>query len=351
MPQARTSCVLRVHQTGLSLVELMLSLVLGLVMVGAVLGAYLSTRETFQTQENLARLQESGRFALEMMAREIREAGLTPCGSPLTANVLVSGTASNTPWWADTAAGALRGEQGSVQTYTGLGSAAGNQAPGTHSLLILRPSNDENFLATVLGHDPARKTVDIQASALMGPRGIALLCDSGSAALWQVDTVTSAQRNRAQLSYAASPLNCSTSLGRVDATCQSPVDKTFAAGALLVPWDPGLWYVGLNGSGQASLYRAEVVPPSAGAGTPAMVTRGVEKMPGVEGLTIDYLTRDRNQGGALATAWVQASTLAGKWADPTLEVAAVRIKLTLTAGSGNQQIRRDMQTVVGLRNR
>ena len=333
------------------MVELLLSLVLGLVMVGAVLGTYLSTRGTFQTQENLARLQESGRFALEMMAREIREAGLTPCGSPLTANVLVSALPANTPWWADTAAGALRGEQGAVLGYTALGSAAGNHVSGTHSLLVLRPSDDENFLATVLAHDAANKTVDIQAPALMGPRGIALLCDSGSAALWQVDTVTSAQSSRAQLSYAASPLNCSTSLGSVDATCQSPVQKTFPAGALLLPWDPGLWYVGLNGSGQSSLYRAEVVPPASGSTTTSMLTRGVEKMPGVEAMTIDYLTRDRSQGGALATAWVQAAALAGKWADPALEVAAVRIRLTLTAGSGSHQVRRDMQTVVSLRNR
>ena len=31
------------------------------------------------------------------MTREIREAGLNPCGSPLTANLLVSGTAAPSP--------------------------------------------------------------------------------------------------------------------------------------------------------------------------------------------------------------------------------------------------------------
>lgn len=333
------------------MVELMVSLVLGLVVVGAVLNVYLSARQAFRIQESLARLQESGRFALEMMTREIREAGRTPCGSPLTANVLVSKTPGATPWWADTAAGLLRGGENDAQGIVQPGVSAANQAIDTDTLLILRPSNDEHFLATVLAHDAAAMTVDVQVPAVLKSRDIFLMCDSGSSALWQADTVTSLSASDQRLSYTGSPLNCSTSLGSVDQTCQSATDKTFPAGAMLIPWEPGLWYVGSNGRGQKSLYRAEVHQPNTGSSSAALITQGIEKVPDVENLVIDYLTRDRSSAGALASGWVRASTLKGKWADPTFEVAAVRITLTLAAGDGVDRVKRSMQTVVALRNR
>jgi len=337
---------------GVSLVEIMVSLALGLVLVTGVLSLYRSTHLTFRNHESLARLQENGRFALELMTREIREAGLTPCGSPLTANLLVSRGATPTAWWADTAAGFLRGGEGSSQGVIPAGNTAGDYAANTDSLLLLRTANAEDALTTVLTHDVAAQTLTLRAPAPIRARDIVVLCDDRSSALWQVNT---ASANPATLTYAATGLNCGTAMGRVDAQCQSAVDKTFGAGAFVAPWDPGLWYVGNNGSGQRSLYRAEVIQPAAGAASPALITRGVEKVPGVYDLQIDYLTRDRANGGALAAHWEKAPVLAAKWADPTLEVAAVRITLTLQGeplpGANAPGIQRQFRTLVALRNR
>ncbi|MEY4710616.1 MAG: hypothetical protein RIS88_66 [Pseudomonadota bacterium] len=328
----------------------MVSLALGLVLVVGVLSMYLTTKDTFRRHESLAHLQHSGRFALELMTREIREAGLTPCGSPLTANLLVSTTAASTPWWADTGSGFLRGGDSSGQGVVATGNSAADHAAGTDSLLVLRPSNDENFRATVLQHDAAARSMTVRAAAKPGARDIALACDDRSSALWQVDTVSG---NPATLTYAASPLNCAVALGSVDTRCGSPVDKTFPAGAQVVPWDPGLWYVGVNGSNQRALYRAEVIQPAVSASSQALVTRGVEKVPAVHDLQIDYLTRDRSQGGALAAQWRRAADLAGNWANPAFEVAAVRITLTLRGeappGASQPVLERQLRTVVALR--
>lgn len=337
---------------GMSLVEIMVSLALGLVLVTGVLSLYRSTQLTFRNHESLARLQESGRFALELMTREIREAGFTPCGSPLTANLLVSPAGAATPWWADTAAGFLRGGENTGQGVVVSGDDAGDHAANTDSLLLLRTANAEDALATVLTHDVATQTLTLGAPAALRARDIVALCDDRSSALWQVNTATA---NPTTLTYAATALNCGTALGRVDAQCQSAVDKTFAAGALLAPWDPGLWYVGNNNSGQRSLYRAEVIQPAAGAASPALITRGIEKVPGVSDLQIEYLTRDRASGSALAAQWQKADDLTGKWADPAWEVAAVRITLTLQGetlpGANAPSIQRTFRSLVALRNR
>ena len=60
---------------GLSLVELMVALVLGLLITAGLLQLFTSSRVTFQTSDAMARVQESGRFAAELIKREFRQAG------------------------------------------------------------------------------------------------------------------------------------------------------------------------------------------------------------------------------------------------------------------------------------
>jgi type IV pilus assembly protein PilW len=71
----------RRRQRGLSLVELMVGMVLGLLLAGAVLQVYLSTKMTFNSQDQKSALEESGRYALEVVSRDVRMAGLTGCSS------------------------------------------------------------------------------------------------------------------------------------------------------------------------------------------------------------------------------------------------------------------------------
>lgn len=63
------------HQAGLSIIELMIALLLGLLLMGGVLQLFLSSRQTYQTNIALSQVQESGRFALEFLAFDLRNAG------------------------------------------------------------------------------------------------------------------------------------------------------------------------------------------------------------------------------------------------------------------------------------
>lgn len=60
---------------GFSLVELMVALTLGLLITAGLLQLFNSSKVTFQTNDALARVQESGRFATELIKRELRQAG------------------------------------------------------------------------------------------------------------------------------------------------------------------------------------------------------------------------------------------------------------------------------------
>lgn len=63
------------RQQGISLVELMVALVIGLVISGVVVQVMVSNKTTYLVQESANRLQESGRLGLQLLAREIRAAG------------------------------------------------------------------------------------------------------------------------------------------------------------------------------------------------------------------------------------------------------------------------------------
>jgi len=69
------------HQRGLTLVELMVSLTLGLVILSALTYVYIGSRQSYQVNEQLARLQESGRFALEYLSQDMRMASFAGCRS------------------------------------------------------------------------------------------------------------------------------------------------------------------------------------------------------------------------------------------------------------------------------
>ncbi|MCP5158557.1 MAG: PilW family protein [Gammaproteobacteria bacterium] len=68
-------------QRGLTLVEILVSLVISLFLVAGVIQLFIGTRQTYQGHDALSRIQENGRFALERMAWDIRMAGYV---NPLT---------------------------------------------------------------------------------------------------------------------------------------------------------------------------------------------------------------------------------------------------------------------------
>lgn len=68
-------------QRGISLVELMVSITVGLILMTGVVQLFLSSRATFSTQQAVSRVQETGRLAMEFMGQDIRMAGYLGCMS------------------------------------------------------------------------------------------------------------------------------------------------------------------------------------------------------------------------------------------------------------------------------
>ena len=69
------------RQSGFSMVELMISITLGIVLTFGVIQVYTGSKETYRTQEALARMQDNARFALDIIARDLRMSAYIGCSS------------------------------------------------------------------------------------------------------------------------------------------------------------------------------------------------------------------------------------------------------------------------------
>jgi type IV pilus assembly protein PilW len=69
-------------QRGLTLVELLVSLAIGLVIALAAASAYLGTRATATAVSNMSSMNETGKLALDMIGRELQMAGYYPAIAP-----------------------------------------------------------------------------------------------------------------------------------------------------------------------------------------------------------------------------------------------------------------------------
>src|SRR6267143_5219644 len=88
------------RQRGFNLVELMVALMLGLFITAAMISIFVSGNSNYKQDDRFSRMQENGRYALNVLADELGMAGFwggekkasaivsalsTSCGVPLTA--------------------------------------------------------------------------------------------------------------------------------------------------------------------------------------------------------------------------------------------------------------------------
>ncbi|WP_394752198.1 PilW family protein [Crenothrix sp.] len=64
---------------GFTMVELMVAMAIGVFFLNGILQIFSSSRQIYRVQENLARLQENGRFAIDFISQDVRMAGYWGC--------------------------------------------------------------------------------------------------------------------------------------------------------------------------------------------------------------------------------------------------------------------------------
>lgn len=161
------------RQSGFTLVELMIALVLGLLVVAAAGGVFLSNRQVFATTGSLNRIQENARAAYEILARDIREAGANPCGSNLV-NMLP--VAERSPQWTAWMVG-IGGAEGGTST-------PGDRKPD--SITLHSASGDE---VAVESQDGPSADLVVTTNAGFKAGDVLMICNPQVSSLFKVTSL------------------------------------------------------------------------------------------------------------------------------------------------------------------
>ena len=366
---------LRAAQAGISLVETLVALVLGLAMVSVAFNLYVSNRAVFRQIEAMVRLQESGSIAAALLETSIRHAAGTLCRNkpPTTTLLNTPSPTTNTDYlqhnpptpyayWqrVDGRDGGLLGLHGydSIQAdpIVGVLRLAGD------SISIM--SDNMGKVARVTG--PATHTSASDTGGLTGsytftvdngldfPVGtVAMACDYARAVLFQVtySEPTTITLHAGTGAPVVSPGNCAVTMRRPggtdgvsamdgDSSCYGGVDAQKKSGQIY-PFGPGSmigehtfhhWYIGKKTSTDAccSLRRFRATYSATGVGsTDEEMVENVTDMQltylvGV--LTTNYASRDYYLPQNDGTSKNMVRKLA-----KFPQVTAVRIVLTLTS--------------------
>ncbi len=328
---------------GFSIVELMIALVLGLLVVGSALAIFLSNRQTYSATEGVGRAQENVRLAFELMSRDLRESGSTPCGNSVrtVSNVLNN---PGTHWydWQN----AATGYDGATALGTiPFGTAKGNRIAGTAAVEVHSGTADGQKIAS--HNDAAGTFTMVSANHGFVAGDIVVACDYKRGAVFQVTGVAGKV-----LTYAAgagAPGNSSIDLGGCLETECTPGKYQFQNTAIITRLGASRWYIGANGRTCAgvpcrSLYQQTV---QSGAGSVAE-----EIAENVQDLQLSYLLNTNAQfyQNRLVTpaASYAAAIAAGAWD----RVLAIRVAMRFTAPEqvNGQDITRTLTHVVTVRN-
>ncbi len=90
------------RQQGLSLIELLVAITIGLLLVSGVLQILTNSTESYRIQNAMMRLHENGQFAMEYLARDLRNTdfwGCTPSMDDITNNLDPAGPGYSTAYF------------------------------------------------------------------------------------------------------------------------------------------------------------------------------------------------------------------------------------------------------------
>ena len=330
----------RSRMSGLSLVELMIAMTLGLVLMAGVASVFVSTGRINRTNENLSRLQESARTAFSLLTRDLREAGLNDCGRiTRVANAL--NTTAATPWlnWNG---GIVGFEQGVAVPGVVSGGGVGQRDNTQDAVRVMKGAPGG---VTIVNHNPAAAiaTMTLTDTGNFVAGDLLVACDFAQATIFQATAIPAA-RTVQHLGIGAAPGNCTALLGWPLACPAAGRSYPYAPNSALMRFESTVWYIGSNGraaSGGTSLFRQTL----RSGGNP-LAPAVEEVLEGVTALQLQYLV-------AGAANYVNAAAVAD-WTT----VLAVRVTLTLAgvnqernATDNRERVQRTFSNIVTLRNR
>lgn len=323
---------LAIRQSGFSLIELLISLVIGLIILLGLVVVYVGAVRAHTTNTALAQVQENGRFAIHFLSHSIRMAGGTGCSGRDSVEVAFHGDSperengASIPWWADMDKYAIRGatydRDGSnndnfLSNDTLLRNSSHSPVEGSDVIVVLG-AGEQNFNVTDVSNlgNSFRFRTDSHDS-VASDSNVLIACDASESVILQCPGT------------GGSAITCGNDVA---------VDHNFYKNTTkLSDYEPYVFYIGTtnHGTGKA-LFRQQLMNTTMGAplelvpDVVAMDIRyGVQVYADIQHPVIRYRTASQiNRHDAIT---VNNQNFIPNWND----VKAVRIRLLVADATAN----------------
>lgn len=307
----------RKRQIGVTLVELMIAMLLGLVLVAGIIQIFTGNRATYEFTDSLGRIQENARFTLDHIAHDARMAGFKGC----LADVAVFNNLNAPSPFRDDIEDGLRGYDadgtGAGETYA---ATAKDPAPsGTltdwtpalppelNNLVI--PGSDVLIVRSISGPSQTMLAPFSNAAGILVPNThdylageILVATDCQKASIFQLTTITPAGAldllgHNANVAY--TPGNAATLWG---------ADQLYGLGGEVARLETHAFYIGRGSNNRPSLFQLRLQWQN--ATTSGFVPE--ELVAGIDTMQLRYGLDTDNSGAP--NSWVSGD-LVGDWTD------------------------------------
>lgn len=338
------------RQSGLTLVELLVAMIISLLLLAGVLQIFISNKTTFRVQEGVSRLQENGRFALEFLGKDVRMADYKGCAADApTTNTLNCANGTSRPadgiCTDDTLFNLSQGIVGFNNvsgTEAAFASITDTPVAGTDVLVIRR--NSENGLRITKNNNGAQIFIEytelVADACVMSdgstedkisgicPEDILIISDCSKSRIFQA---TGIERTGSSPNYEVNIRHSNASIipGNEISSwggSSAPDDERFGTDAEIAKVETYIYYISLGSNNQRALFRK--------VGTAS----GQELIEGIYDMQIQYGEDTNSDAVSAATQYVTANAVTD-WSN----VVSVKVNLLLT--TINDNLAEDTQTV------
>lgn len=288
------------QQLGLSLIELMVAITIGLLLMLGVSQIFIGSKQSYRLNEGNSRIQENGRFASRFLTNDIRMAGFWGCSKNITPNSTLNAGAS-TP------------------DFTG-GGITGTEGGGTNpDIIVLRGAYSMGVTVVPPYMNTSSAALHLNPGNGLNKFDILIVSDCSAADIFEntgpTDPDTSGTVNHNTGAVAVGPGNFTQSL-----------QKTYAGDATIYAAKEYTYFIQANPNGEPALYRTEIGSATAGVAQ--------EMVDGIENLQVLY--GEDTDNDRVANRYVNAANVTDMG-----NVVSVRIALLTRSEDG---IKEDVDT-------
>ncbi len=341
---------------GFSLVELLVAITIGAIILGGAITLFVNNRDTYKTTNELSRLQETARYALGMMVKDIRMAGYFGCADRLDTVTDNTGAAAGDLWnptnpiegWEGGVAGNylpsnvagvpgaggagfgsfvdnIADNPGTTDGDDGWVLALGGLVPDSITLRYLAGSMNDavgaagtlDYQVTLDASNGASSVITVDSAVGFSVNQVAAISDCGGSDVFQIDAVNTGPPATVEASALSRGYNA-------------------VSNPMIAPFVGVRYYIGANGRSPnpttdpyPSLYRA-IVTPGGLAEAPQELFEGIESLQLLYG-------EDTNADGA-PDSYANADSI-GSWTN------VVSVQLSILVRTIDQQGRADASNI------